>query len=181
MYSTIMAATSSIKPNGGINGNGEIINLPSGKIAIQQRPSLKGLKKFSEIEKLRKEMKDKKDDIDYDGMPQTTSNHNNEIKGYTKMKYKIIKWSVGIMIIGAIGGLGYYYVDKLYKKEHNIDGDDGIIIKHGNLWKESIISYVQSYWNWMIGINNNDENGKRNGNGNGNRNVINVTNNDKTE
>ena len=72
------------------------------------------------------------------------------------------------MVIGAIGGLGYYHcIDKMYqnKKDNNNNTN--------NTWKESVISYIQIYWNRMVGVNDNKD-------GNGQNMNINISN-DKTE
>jgi len=89
-----------------------VIDLPSGKQAMQSRPSLAGLKKFSEIEQLRKEM---------DGS--TESKHGNEGTSNNKGNNGYIKWSVGLIVVGAVGGFGYFYFEHRMNKKRN-DGDN---------------------------------------------------------
>jgi len=175
-YSMIMAATSAIQPAG---MSGEVILLPSGKAAIQQRPSLAGLKKYSEIEKLRKEQQSKANGEEN----KEEEDRNGKIWMGRNTRTRIIKWSVGLMIIGAIGGLGYYYVDKIQRKSHaqneNNPGNNGHNGGHGEgtltsyLWQESVIAYLQRYWNWMMGINAmSDDNEKKKYNNNSANNTV---------
>merc|ERR1712154_272455 len=72
-----------------------IINLPSGKQAIQSRPSLAGLKKFSEIEQLRNEMNGSTEN--------ETTNEDTKRKEMEKANINYMKWSVGLIILGAVG------------------------------------------------------------------------------
>lgn len=76
----------------------EIIELPSGKKAISSRPSLKGLRKFTEIEKIRGEEEERKKNGD------KAWNWKNAVK-----------WGITLAAIAAIGGVGYYYIRRKRK------------------------------------------------------------------
>merc|ERR1712154_223674 len=84
----------------------DIINLPSGKVAYRSRPSLAGLKKFSEIEELNNVINISSEKKDDDEKESLNTNY-------------FLKWSIGLIIVGVIGGFGYYYVDRKMKENKN--------------------------------------------------------------
>ena len=100
-YHSILAATKGVPVRHLSMDSAEIIDLPSGKKAIGSRPSLKGLRKFSDIEKVRAE--------------QTEQEHNERRTESRDIK-RIAKWGIGIIVIGCIGGLGYCYIDRIRSK-----------------------------------------------------------------
>ena len=120
----------------------EFIELPSGRRAIGNRPSLKGLPKFSDIEKVRAENGGKRE----------------EATGWMTGS-NVVKWSVGAMVIGAVGGLGYYFVDRIHRKgngrhSHSMDGGGWSGLMEW-LWTGSMAEYI-----YQIATNDNGDDRK---------------------